>query len=97
MFIWLNAKSAVEYGKLIVEKVVAATPLEAKPGKAAASSKRTANFEKLLAQISSGESRRFNFYQKAKFGNTLKWGLRERGYPRDFVDEVVHLILTRIS
>ena len=34
MFIWLDAKSAVEYGKLIVEKVVAATPLVAKPGKA---------------------------------------------------------------
>ncbi len=32
-------------------------------------------------------ARRVNLYQKARFGNRVRWALREAGYPDGFVEE----------
>jgi hypothetical protein len=39
---------------------------------------------------------RFNFYQKAKFANALRWSLKDNGYAPDFIQEIVALILARM-
>ncbi len=35
----------------------------------------------------------YNVYQKAKFANRIKWALRDAGYPDDFIDSVVRLLI----
>lgn len=35
----------------------------------------------------------YNVYKKAKFANRVKWRLRDGGYPDDFVDSVVRLLI----
>ena len=35
----------------------------------------------------------YNIYQKAKFANRIKWALRDAGYPDDFIDSVVRLLI----
>jgi len=35
----------------------------------------------------------YNIYQKAKFANRVKWALRDAGYPENFIDSVVRLLI----
>lgn len=35
----------------------------------------------------------YNIYKKAKFANRVKWKLRDEGYPDDFIDSVVRLLI----
>jgi hypothetical protein len=35
----------------------------------------------------------YNIYQKAKFANRVKWSLRDKGYPNDFIDSLVRLLI----
>ena len=35
----------------------------------------------------------YNIFQKAKFANRVKWALRDAGYPDDFIDSVVRLLI----
>lgn len=35
----------------------------------------------------------YNIYQKAKFANRIKWALRDGGYPDEFIDSVVRLLI----
>jgi hypothetical protein len=35
----------------------------------------------------------YNIYKKAKFANRVKWRLRDTGYPDDFIDSVVRLLI----
>lgn len=35
----------------------------------------------------------YNIYKKAKFANRVKWKLRDTGYPDDFIDSIVRLLI----
>ena len=35
----------------------------------------------------------YNIYTKAKFANRVKWKLRDSGYPDDFIDSIVRLLI----
>jgi hypothetical protein len=49
------------------------------------------NLEKMYSSITAfAMQRRPNIYQKARFGNRLKWALKDAGYPAPFVDVVTH-------
>ena len=41
--------------------------------------------------------RRPNLYQKARFGNRIKWTLKEAGYPPDVVDLVTHELVAKMA
>lgn len=98
MIKWLDTKMAIAYAGTVAETVVGLMPLEPNAYKPMSVPKRMEKFEKLLKQISSSEQlRKFNFYQRAKFGTVLKWDLRERGYSEDFVDDLVRFALTRLT
>lgn len=51
----------------------------------------TKNLEKMYSSITAfAVERRPNIYQKARFGNRIKWALKDAGYPEPFVDVVTH-------
>jgi len=94
---WLDGRTATEFGKQIANDIRHLLPLE----KGAKVQKSPAKRLQKLARIverTSGQSaqHRFNFYQKAKFANALRWSLKDSGYAPDFIREVVALILARM-
>lgn len=94
---WLDGRTATEFGKQIADDVRKLMPLEkgAKVPKSLA--KRQHKLAMIVARTSAqGAQHRFNFYQKAKFANALRWSLKDSGYTPDFVEEVLALILTRM-
>ena len=97
MFDWFNAKDAIAQGKEIARSVCALFARAETGGSARKDGKIREKFDRLVeGSALAVRGQRFNLYQKAKFGNTLKWELREAGYPDEFVDEFVMLLLVRI-
>jgi hypothetical protein len=38
-----------------------------------------------------------NVYQKARFGNRIKWALKDAGYPAPFIDVVTHEFVKQLT
>ncbi len=97
MFGWFDAKEAVVQGREIARSVSGLLARGETGGATRKGGKLRDKFDRLVERSAHAlRDRRFNLYQKAKFGNTLKWELREAGYPDEFVDEFVTLLLVRI-
>ncbi|MBI3370501.1 MAG: hypothetical protein HY017_01920 [Betaproteobacteria bacterium] len=96
MFNWFNATDAVAQGKEIALSVSGLLGASEAGGIRRAEGKIREKFERLIERSTAAvRGRRFNLYQKAKFANTLKWELREAGYPDEFIDEFLTFILVR--
>jgi hypothetical protein len=54
--------------------------------------------DRLLARVEELARRgRLNVYKKARFGNRVKWGLREAQYPDEFADAMTHELVTQLT
>ena len=96
MFNWFNATEAIAHGKEIAHGVSGLVAPPEAVGIRSAEAKLREKFERLIEESTAAvRARRFNLYQKAKFANTLKWELRDAGYPDDFIDEFLTFILVR--
>ena len=96
MFNWFNSTEAVAQGKEIALSVFGLLAPAETGAITRAEGRIREKFERLIERSTSAvRSRRFNLYQKAKFANTLKWELREAGYPDEFIDEFLTFILVR--
>ena len=94
---WLDGRSATKLGNEIAADIRHLIPLgrEAKVQKNPA--KRLQKLARIVERTSAlSAQHRFNFYQKAKFANALRWSLKDAGYAPDFIEEVVALILARM-
>lgn len=95
---WLDGRPAREFGNEIANEIRALMPVK-KDSKAGTMNpaKRLQKLAKIVEKTSAeSRKRRFNFYQKAKFANALRWSLKDSGYAPDFTEEVVTLILARM-
>jgi hypothetical protein len=93
---WLDGRGADEFGKEIADDIRRAVPLEAAKGPKNAA-KRAQKLARTVEKASGRSAKEgYNFYQRAKFGNALRWSLKESGYAPDFIQEVVALILARM-
>ena len=43
------------------------------------------------------KAHRFNFYQRARLGNRVKWALKEAGYPGEFVTAFTTELITLVT
>lgn len=97
MFDWFDAKQAIAQGEEIARSVSGLLAHAEASGTARKDGKIREKFDRLVERSALAvRGQRFNLYQKAKFGNTLKWELREAGYPDEFVDDFVTLLLVRM-
>jgi hypothetical protein len=56
------------------------------------------NLEKMYSSITAfARQRRPNIYQKARFGNRIKWALKDAGYPEPFIDVVTHEFVKQLT
>ena len=94
---WLDGRTATAFGNEIANDIRLLLPVEhgAKAPKNPA--KRLQKLARIVERTSAQSAQhRFNFYQKAKFANALRWSLKDDGYAPDFIEEVVALILARM-
>lgn len=56
------------------------------------------NVERLQLRVADfARERRLNLYQKARFGNRIKWALKEAKYPQLFIDVMTHELVTQLT
>ena len=54
--------------------------------------------DRVYASIAAFATRaRPNLYQKARFGNRIKWALRDAGYPEHFIDVATHELVKHLA
>ena len=93
MFKWLDSTEAAKQADDAVNEIQQLVP----HSELAAGDKRTKQMQRLERTINKHRSQYiaagYNIYQKAKFANRVKWSLRDRGYPNDFIDSLVRLLI----
>ena len=56
------------------------------------------NVDALMLRVGEfARGRKLNLYKKARFGNRIKWALKEANYPGVFVDVMTHEIVTQFT
>jgi hypothetical protein len=94
MLKWLDSTAAAKQADDAVAEVEQLVPQSELAGWTDKRSKQMQKLERTINKhrrqyASSG----YNIYQKAKFANRVKWSLRDKGYPNDFIDSLVRLLI----
>jgi hypothetical protein len=56
------------------------------------------NVERIGERVAGfGRERKLNLYKKARFGNRIKWALKEAKYPDLFVDVMTQELVTQLT
>jgi hypothetical protein len=92
---WFDAKASVAFASEISREIQVLVPVSSENVQERRNPKRVRSLERLMTRVRTfSKQHRLNVYQKAKFGNTLRWSLREAGYPKDFIESVLAMMLT---
>ena len=93
---WFDTRGVVAFAQEAARDIQAALP----PGEAprrVRGDKRAKRLERVIANARRfAAENKLNAYKKAKLMNTLKWSLKEAGYPEEFIDDIVGLMLTSL-
>jgi hypothetical protein len=91
---WFDAEASVAFGTEIAREVQVLIPTGGEAFKEKDYPKKLKNLERLLLRVRTfSKQHHLNTYQKAKFANTVRWSLREAGYPKDFIESVLGMML----
>jgi len=91
---WFDAQASVAFASEIAREVQMLIPVTGETLQQKDYSRKLKNLERLLMRVRTfSKQHHLNTYQKAKFANTVRWGLREAGYPKDFVESVLAMML----
>ena len=96
---WFATKEIDAFADSIVAELVQRFP----PAGIDVSTRKSAeramkNLEKMYSSVTAfAVQRRPNLYQKARFGNRIKWGLKDAGYSDAFVDLVTHEFVKHLT
>jgi hypothetical protein len=96
---WFATKEIDQFADSIVEELMKRFPQSGVDVSTRKSAERAMkNLEKMFSSISAfAAQRRPNLYQKARFGNRIKWALKDAGYPEPFIDVVTHEFLKQLA
>ena len=96
---WFSRKHIDEFADSIVAELLRRFPQSGADLSSEKSvEKATKTLDRIFSRISAfAVERRPNLYQKACFGNRIKWGLKEAGYPAPFVELVTQKFLAYMA
>ena len=96
---WFSRKHIDEFADSIVAELLRRFPqsgADLSTEKSAEKAMKT--LDRIFARIGAfAAERRPNLYQKACFGNRIKWALKEAGYPEEFVDALTYELVTVVT
>ena len=91
---WFDTRAVTAFAEEAARDIAAALPPAEAP-KRVRGDKRAKRFERVIAKAQRfAADNKLNAYKKAKLINTLRWSLKEAGYPDEFIDDIVGLMLT---
>ncbi len=99
IFSWLDTKEVDEFADSVVAELLQRFP----PSGLDLSTKKTIervlkNVDKLMLRVGDfARGRKLNLYKKARFGNRIKWALKEAQYPAQFVEVMTHELVTQLT
>ena len=99
VFGWLDTKEVDAFADAVVAELLRRFP----PSGVDLSTKKA--IERVVKQVDAlmqrvaefARGRRLNVYKKARFGNRIKWALKEAQYPALFVDVMTHELVTQVT
>jgi hypothetical protein len=94
---WLDTRAAEDFAMRMAREIRASMPpIDQLPGKKEIG-KRARKIDRVMAQAKAfSQGNRLNFYKKAKLANTLRWQLKEAGYPDVFIEEMVRVVVVNL-
>jgi hypothetical protein len=99
MLSWFSSKHVDAFADSIVAELLERFPpsgIELSTEKSA--QKAMKNLDRILARIDAfATERRPNLYQKARFGNRIKWTLKEAGYTPHVVNLITHELVAKMA
>ena len=96
---WFSTKDVDALADSVIAELCARFP----PRGADASTRKSAEramktLDRIFADIAAFAARRRpNLYQKARFGNRIKWALKDAGYAEPFIDVATHELLKHLA
>ena len=95
---WFNATEARNFGAHLAEMLATDLSKKEKSKREFSAAKRARLLQKVFVQVRQfKQTRKLNFYKKAKLGNSFKWKLLELGFEPGLVDELTHELMLRMS
>jgi hypothetical protein len=96
---WLDTKEVDEFADSVVAELLQRFPptgLDLSTRKAI--DRVVRNVDKLALRVADfARARKLNLYKKARFGNRVKWALKEAQYPEQFVEVMTQELLTQLT
>lgn len=99
VFGWLDTKEVDAFADSVVAELLRRFP----PSGVDLSTRKAVervmkNVDALMLRVGDfARGRRLNVYKKARFGNRIKWALKEARYPELFVDVMTHELVTQVT
>lgn len=98
VFKFFSTLEATEAGDHLAKIVISSVPLEVANDNVKHAKKVASSMRKMSQQIEWIKlKQRFNFFQKAKLGTTLKWKLKDAGYSEEYARELTEWVLMRLK
>lgn len=96
---WFDTRESVEFARSLAKDIIAKIPPASLSNyKRGDAGKHAKSLQSLYVRIEKfRQKNRLNIYKTAKLGNTLKWELKEAGYPEDFVDQITKDAVVRLT
>lgn len=96
---WLDTKEVDEFADSVVAELLQRFPPTGVDLSTQKAIERVVkNVDKIaLRVVEFGRSRKLNVYKKARFGNRIKWALKEAQYPAQFVDVMTQELVTQLT
>jgi hypothetical protein len=99
MLSWFSSKHVDAFADSIVAELLERFPptgIELSTEKSAERAMK--NLERILSLIGVfAAEQRPGLYQKARFGNRVKWALKEAGYPPPMVELITHEVVAKMA
>jgi tetratricopeptide (TPR) repeat protein len=94
---WFNSRKAADIGTVLAEQFV--SQMESPPRLSKSKTSRSDEALQKILRRADREVRdlRLNFFQRAKFANSFKWKLLEKGVARETADEMTGKLLLHFS
>ena len=91
---WFDSKASVAFASEISREIQTLIPPGGEDVQEKRHAKQVRSLERLLSRVRNfSKQHQLNIYQKAKFANSVRWSLREAGYPKDFIESVLAMML----
>lgn len=99
IFSWLDTKEVDEFADSVVADLLQRFPPTGVDLSSRKSIERVMkNVDKIMLRVADfARSRRLNLYKKARFGNRIKWALKEAQYPAQFIEVMTHELVTQLT